>query len=507
MVDAFVGSGFEADSPALLTCSTMDRQHRRVLRLVAGADAPGSMAPVPADMSLSALNCRRTAITKCLRDNFCTQARDSEIDPDQERVFVPIGELSSDVSSCKSRVSETGDTRKRLKVDDCFTPRPIKQPRAVRSCPANGSSTLSNFILKSIIADGAFGTVWRAINKSNGQTVAIKRIRNDMCTAANFSLEVVAMEEMACAGVVKKLDHFAVTESAERCIVMEMAKGGDLFDRVEKCDGLSNCEAKILFRQIISAVATIHSRDWVHGDLKLENVFITETKTEVKLGDLGFSHQQCAGGKSHGMRGTVHYTAPEVVLQTNTAGYCGKAADCYACGVMLYIMLCGCYPNRPSSGSSPLTAGIASGLESLMFPPGIAAPAVSLIRWLMQPSPACRASVDEALQSSWIVGSDVSAVTPERPTSQTTATASDLAMSGLLSSSSSVMSGAPSSRSAVTAALLLPKTSVDMGQFNRRLGPSSCREGGTATQNSLDGSCMAWAMVSSEGGEPSELFI
>lgn len=438
----------------------MNRPHKRMM--TADADeAPAKATKMNAVLSPLSI---RTTNAKPLRDEFSTPPRDSAVGP--------IGENSStDATSWISHQSSSCDSRSRATIansrrEDFSTPPPQpanSDPRAVRSCPGISTGMLSNFKLEGLIADGAFGTVWRATDKSSGLTVAIKRISNEKCTEATFSSEVEAMEEMACTGVVRKLDHFRSPDrDGEGCIVMEMAKGGDVFDHVQQCRSLSDWEAKVLFRQIMAAVANIHARDWVHGDLKLENVFMTEV--EIKLGDLGFSHRQCAGGKSHGMRGTAHYTAPEVLLQATTAGYCGKAADLYACGVMLYIMLCGRYPfpNRPSSGISPLSKETAdifrtqSGLERVMFPPGIAAPAVALIRRLIEPSSATRAGVDEVLRSSWLAGSDNWVFMPDRQARPTTNSVGPPATPVTPADDDLMMSDAPVSRSAIKAAMLPP---------------------------------------------------
>lgn len=289
-------------------------------------------------------------------------------------------------------------------------------------------STLNNFELYAPIAEGAFGSVWRATDKTSGRTVAVKRIKNEKCTTSSFTAEVEAMREMSCEGTVAMLEHFG--DSAERCIVMEMAEGGDMFHYVDKCNRLSDSEAKALFRQIISTVATIHERNWVHGDLKLENLLLMRkvesepaATQHVKLGDFGFSHRQLPGALSFGMHGTAHYTAPEVLLQAAN-GYCGKAADVYACGVILYIMLCGRYPfpNRPNCGigPGPMPEKITnlfrtqSGLERVVFPSDMSPAAVSLIRRMMDPSPTRRAAMGEVLQSSWLVGSDNWVRKPER---------------------------------------------------------------------------------------------
>ena len=66
-------------------------------------------------------------------------------------------------------------------------------------------------------------------------------------------------------------------------LVMELCPNGDLSDRT-----FSEKEAAVLVRQILEAVAYMHSKGVVHRDLKLENIMLDE-KGNVKIIDLGLA--------------------------------------------------------------------------------------------------------------------------------------------------------------------------------------------------------------------------
>jgi 5'-AMP-activated protein kinase catalytic alpha subunit len=201
-------------------------------------------------------------------------------------------------------------------------------------------SSFSNYMLQAEIAAGSFGSVWKAKDKTSGRMVALKRITRGKASERSFNDEINAMHGMACEGVVGVHGHFE--DDFEHCIVMDLAEGGDLFGYVGKFKKLGEHEARQLFRQVVTTVTIIHGRGWVHGDLKLENIVLVASKSAsgqcAKLADMGFSQRQSAGGMTRGIHGTAHYAAPEIVLQR---AYCGKAADLYACGVILYVMLVG----------------------------------------------------------------------------------------------------------------------------------------------------------------------
>ncbi len=51
-------------------------------------------------------------------------------------------------------------------------------------------------------------------------------------------------------------------------MIMEYAEGGELFDYIVQKDRLPEHEARLFFRQILSAIAYMHNKGFVHRDLK-----------------------------------------------------------------------------------------------------------------------------------------------------------------------------------------------------------------------------------------------
>jgi len=73
----------------------------------------------------------------------------------------------------------------------------------------------------------------------------------------------------------KKLSHqnicrlYQVHETAKKVfIIQEYCSGGELFDYIVQKDKLKECEARMFFRQIVSAVGYMHENGFVHRDLK-----------------------------------------------------------------------------------------------------------------------------------------------------------------------------------------------------------------------------------------------
>ena len=85
-----------------------------------------------------------------------------------------------------------------------------------------------------------------------------------------------------------------------------------------------------------------------HRDVKLENVLFIDPKDckEIKLIDFGFSTVCQPGKKLKVFCGTPSYMAPEIVQRLE---YEGKAVDMWSMGILMYALLCGCFPFRAKS--------------------------------------------------------------------------------------------------------------------------------------------------------------
>uniref|UniRef100_A0A8D0SLU9 Doublecortin like kinase 1 n=1 Tax=Sus scrofa TaxID=9823 RepID=A0A8D0SLU9_PIG len=131
----------------------------------------------------------------------------------------------------------------------------------------------------------------------------------------------------------------------ELYLVMELVKGGDLFDAITSTNKYTERDASGMLYNLASAIKYLHSLNIVHRDIKPENLLVYEHQDgskSLKLGDFGLA--TIVDGPLYTVCGTPTYVAPEIIAET---GY-GLKVDIWAAGVITYILLCGFPPFRGS---------------------------------------------------------------------------------------------------------------------------------------------------------------
>ncbi|XP_006887017.1 PREDICTED: maternal embryonic leucine zipper kinase [Elephantulus edwardii] len=192
------------------------------------------------------------------------------------------------------------------------------------------------------IGTGGFAKVKLACHILTGEMVAIKIM--DKSTLGSdlprVKTEIEALKNLRHQHICQL---YHVLETANKIfMVLEYCPGGELFDYIISQDRLSEEETRVVFRQIISAVAYVHSQGYAHRDLKPENLLFDEYHN-LKLIDFGL----CAkpkGNKDYHLQtccGSLAYAAPELIQGKS---YLGSEADVWSMGILLYVLLCGFLP-------------------------------------------------------------------------------------------------------------------------------------------------------------------
>ena len=212
------------------------------------------------------------------------------------------------------------------------------------------------------IGEGAYGKIYKVKNKQSGDIRAMKQITKSKIPDINkFQTEIKILSLVDHPNIVRLFE--VIEDDKYFNLLQELCTGGELYKKSQTSQ-LKEKEIAKIFNQIMSAVAYCHEKGIVHRDLKLENILFAseEPDSPIKLIDFGFSvifdknennKEKATDGsdfKRLGLRrmkskvGTLYYISPEIIK-----GNYDEKCDIWACGVILYILICG-YP--PFSGNT-----------------------------------------------------------------------------------------------------------------------------------------------------------
>jgi serine/threonine protein kinase len=256
--------------------------------------------------------------------------------------------------------------------------------------------------IREVLGDGTSGQVRRAIHRQSGEERAIKIISvRRHVDVSIMEREVKLLQSLDHPYIVKLIDVF-VRHGVAMYLVMELVRGGDLFDSIVDKQRYSAVEARRTIRRLLSAVHYLHhDSNIVHRDLKPENILCT-SPTQVKLADFGLAKIV----KEDGLKtfcGTPAYFAPEVLQRRHTVtgqGRYGKPADMWSLGVILYILLTGKPPFDPDMEESSKPFDVNFELDGNIW--SEMPSAKELVQQMLLLDPKQRCTVRQACDHSWV---------------------------------------------------------------------------------------------------------
>uniref|UniRef100_A0A670XRE0 non-specific serine/threonine protein kinase n=1 Tax=Pseudonaja textilis TaxID=8673 RepID=A0A670XRE0_PSETE len=189
------------------------------------------------------------------------------------------------------------------------------------------------------LGDGAFGKVYKAINRETGALAAAKVIE----TKSEDELEdyMVEIEILATCDhphIVKLLGAFYY--DSKLWIMIEFCPGGAVDATMLELDrGLTESQIQVICRQMLEALNYLHGKKIIHRDLKAGNVLLT-LDGDIKLADFGVSAKNMKTvQKRDSFIGTPYWMAPEVVMcETMKDTPYDYKADIWSLGITLIEM-------------------------------------------------------------------------------------------------------------------------------------------------------------------------
>ena len=109
--------------------------------------------------------------------------------------------------------------------------------------------------------------------------------------------------------------HETYEDKAHIYLIMEYIHGEELLTKINKSENNTITEVIVrnYMKQLLGALAHIHSSNIAHRDIKPENIMLSD-QGEIKLVDFGLSKITKGKGKFlKTMCGTPYYIAPEII--------------------------------------------------------------------------------------------------------------------------------------------------------------------------------------------------
>jgi eukaryotic-like serine/threonine-protein kinase len=267
-------------------------------------------------------------------------------------------------------------------------------PDAIYLCPecagslrvTGGDRTrIGPYTLLGELGRGGMGVVYKGVHDDIRRVVAIKRIlpgvAADERTFRLFEREIAVQSQVAHPNLVRLLGQGR--EQGCFHFVVEFLSGGDanqLVGTVFKGPVPTRLAIRITL-DVLSGLAALHQRGFVHRDLKPGNVLLTRLPREgfgrAKITDYGLAKSFEEAGNSlfeltreGEAAGSLMFMPPEQVLNYR---YVMPPADVYAAGVTLYYLLTSQYtvnyPTSPAgSGDGPARNPIEALIEDRPIP-------------------------------------------------------------------------------------------------------------------------------------------
>ncbi|XP_051745089.1 serine/threonine-protein kinase DCLK2 isoform X5 [Ctenopharyngodon idella] len=264
------------------------------------------------------------------------------------------------------------------------------------------STILDKYKIGKVIGDGNFAVVKECVERSTGKEFALKIIDKNKCRGKEHLIEneVAVLRRVKHPNIIMLIEE--VDTPTELYLVMELVKGGDLFDAITSSTKYTERDASVMVFDLAAALKYLHRMCIVHRDIKPENLLVCEypngTKS-LKLGDFGLA--TVVEGPLYTVCGTPTYVAPEIIAES---GY-GLKVDIWAAGVITYILLCGFPPFRSENNlQEDLFDQILVG--RLEFPSpfwdNITDSAKELIGYMLQVNVEARYTAEDVLSHPWV---------------------------------------------------------------------------------------------------------
>ncbi|MBI2390655.1 MAG: serine/threonine protein kinase [Deltaproteobacteria bacterium] len=226
-----------------------------------------------------------------------------------------------------------------------------------------GTQLCGRYEVRRIVADGGMGRVYEARDTQQNRRVAIKvlhpEVARDPIALERFKREYDISKDLPHAHIVEVLD-FQQADQGQFIMVMEFLDGEELRALLKRERKVGPAKMVRVLSQVAIGLDEAHRREFVHRDLKPDNVFLCDSEAgpNVKLLDFGSvrinKNRQASKLTSLGTTiGSPFYMSPE---QAQGVENLDHRADVFALGAIAYEALTGEVPFSGANGPAILLA-------------------------------------------------------------------------------------------------------------------------------------------------------
>ncbi|EIW79378.1 hypothetical protein CONPUDRAFT_127468 [Coniophora puteana RWD-64-598 SS2] len=251
--------------------------------------------------------------------------------------------------------------------------------------------------LGNCIGRGQFGVVYRALNITTGQMVAVKRIRLEGLKedeVTQLMKEVDLMKRLGHPSIVK-YEGMARDEDFLN-IVLEYAESGSLGQTLKAFGKLNERLVASYVVKILEGLHYLHGCDVVHCDLKAANILTTKTGN-IKLSDFGVSLNLRAMEREKDVAGTPNWMAPEVIELKGAS----TKSDIWSLGCTVIELLTGRPPYGEIANSMTVMFRIVED-DMPPIPEGCSEPLVDFLQQCFQKNPEDRPDAELLCEHQWL---------------------------------------------------------------------------------------------------------